>query len=101
LEQEILLAILQDEMMISIVDPAMKPSSQAPQPAVPMAEEWDNPAMTEFKRQEAEERLAFGCSKEARQWLEHLRGSSPPDVKIRLAPKVPERFPFKVVRLPW
>ncbi len=66
-----------------------------------MAEEWDNPAMTEFKRQEAEERVAFGCSLEARQWLEHLRSSPPPDVIIKVAPKAPKRFPFKPVRLPW
>lgn len=98
---EILLAILQDEMIISIVDSAMKPSSKVAQPSLPMTEEWDNPAMAEFKRQEAAERLAYGCSEEARQWLEHLRGSPPPDVEIRLAPKVPKRFPFKVVRLPW
>lgn len=66
-----------------------------------MVEEWDNPEMTEFKRQEAEERVAFGCSLEARQWLEHLRSSPPPDVVIRVAPKGPMRFPFKPVRLPW
>jgi len=66
-----------------------------------MVEEWDNPAMTEFKRQEAEDRVAFGFSLEARQWLEQLRGSPPPDVTIRVAPKAPKRFPFKPVRLPW
>lgn len=66
-----------------------------------MMEEWDNPAMTEFKRQEAEDRASFGCSLEARQWLEQLRNSPPPDVTIRLAPKGPKRFPFKPVRLPW
>ena len=66
-----------------------------------MVEEWDNPAMTEFKRQEAEERVAFGHSLEARQWLESLRNSPPPDVVIRVAPQAPARFPFKPVRLPW
>lgn len=80
---------------------AMKPTLQHPQPPVSMVEEWDNPAMTEFKRQEAEERVAFGCSLEARQWLEHLRNSPPPDVVIRVAPNAPARFPFKPVRLPW
>ncbi len=87
--------------MIPIVPTTMNPSSQDTPPAVPMAEEWDNPAMTEFKRREAEERLAFGCSREAQEWLDHLRASPPPDVVIRLPPKVPERFPFKVVHLPW
>jgi hypothetical protein len=58
--------------------------------------------MAEFKRQEAEERAAFGCSEEAKKWLENLRSSSPPeDVVIRVAPKAPKRFPFKPVRLPW
>ncbi len=80
---------------------AMNSSPQTPRPPIPTVEEWDNPAMTEFKRREAQERVAFGCSLEAREWLEHLRGSPPPDVVIRLAPKVPERFPFKPVRLPW
>jgi hypothetical protein len=64
-------------------------------------EEWDNPAMAEFKRQEAEDRMAFGCSPEARQWLEHLRSTPPPDVVIRVAASVPKRFPFKPVLLPW
>jgi hypothetical protein len=66
-----------------------------------MVEEWDNPAMTELKRQEAEDRVAFGVSLEARQWLEQLRSSPPPDVTIRVSPKAPGRFPFKPVRLPW
>lgn len=79
----------------------MKPTPQPPQPPDAMVEEWDNPAMTEFKRQEAEERVAFGHSPEARQWLEHLRNSSPPEVIIRVAPKPPKRFPFNRVRLPW
>lgn len=29
--------------------------------------------MAEFKRQEAEDRAAFGCSDEAREWLHRMR----------------------------
>lgn len=78
----------------------MKPPSEPFKPDPSLAEEWDNPAMTEFKRQEAEERVAFGRSREAREWLEHFRSTPPADVEIRLAPRR-KRFPFKVVRLPW
>ena len=66
-----------------------------------MEEEWDNPAMTEFKRQEAEERRAFGCSDEAKQWMEAFRNSPPPDVTVRLVPGPANQFPFKRIRLPW
>ena len=66
-----------------------------------MEEEWDNPAMTAFKRQEAEERAAFGCSEEAKGWLENLRNSPPPDVTIRLAARPANQFPVKRIRLPW
>ncbi len=90
-----------NQVMILTSLNAMKLTPQHFQPPVSMAEEWDNSAMTEFKRQEAREREVFGCSLEAQQWLERLRSSPPPDVVIRLAPKVPERFPFKMVRLPW
>jgi hypothetical protein len=87
--------------MLATFHNAMKPTPQDPRPPVRMVEEWDNPAMAEFKRREAEERLAFGCSAEAVRWLEHLRESPPPDAVIRIAPAAPERFPFKPVRLPW
>lgn len=75
------------------------PDSFIPDPA--LAEEWDNPAMTEFKRQEAEERVAFGRSLEASRWLEVMRNSVPPDVILRVAHQRSKRFPFKSVRLPW
>jgi hypothetical protein len=87
--------------MVAAFLSAMKPTPQHPQPPVSLVEEWDNPAMADFKRQEAEERVAFGRSLEAHQWLEHLRSSQPPEVVIRVAPKAPARFPFKPVRLPW
>lgn len=88
--------------MVSLNPDAMKTSAQPPQPPATYAEEWDNPVMAEFKRREAEERVAFGRSEEAVKWLENLRSSSPPDdVVIRVAPRTPKRFPFKPVRLPW
>ena len=90
-----------DEATVATFYNAMKPTDPPFTPPVSLMEEWDNPAMTEFKRQEAEDRKTFGCSLEARQWLEQLRSSSPPDVTIRLAPKLPKRFPFKPVQLPW
>ncbi len=77
----------------------MKPASFTPSPS--LVEEWDNPAMAEFKRQEAEDRVDFGTSAEAREWLEHLKNSQPSEPKIRLAPKRPQNFPFKRIRLPW
>ena len=87
--------------MIPSFHNAMKPDSQPFTPDPSLAEVWDNPAMTEFKRQEAEDRVAFGKSREAHEWLEHLRNTPPPDVTIRVAAKGPRRFPFKPVRLPW
>lgn len=77
----------------------MKLISFTPSPS--LAEEWDNPAMAEFKRQEAEDRVDFGESAEAREWLEHLKNSRPSNPNIRLAPKRPLNFPFKLIRLPW
>ena len=79
----------------------MNPTPDSFTPPASLAEEWDNPAMAEFKRQEAEERVVFGCSAEARQWLERLRHSQPPEAIIRLAPRGPKKFPFKPVSLPW
>ena len=75
-----------------------------PEPFIPpahLAEEWDNPAMAEFKRQEAEDRVAFAKSHTREEWiaaLEHstLRG----DFVIRVV-KPQQSFPFKPVRLPW
>jgi hypothetical protein len=86
--------------MIFSFPKAMNPTPEPFKPDPSLAEVWDNPAMTEFKRQEAEDRVAFGRSLEAREWLEHFRNSSPPDVEMRVV-KPRKRFPFKPVRLPW
>lgn len=79
----------------------MKPSVQVPPRPLTHEDEWDNPAMAEFKRQEAEDRAAFGHSAEAREWLEKLKRSKPRDEPIRLAPKFPQWQGFKIIRLPW
>lgn len=79
----------------------MNPKPHHPNTVAPSLEEWDDPAMAEFKRKEAEERAAFGRSPEARLWLERFRATTPPDMKIRLARKGAERFPFKPVKLLW
>ena len=42
-------------------------------PPASLIEEWDNSAMVEFKRQEAEDRAEFGCSQEAQEWLRLIR----------------------------
>ncbi len=76
----------------------------APDPFIPnpaLAEEWDNPAMTEFKRQEAEERVEFAKSHTQEEWLAAMKNSMLPDEPIRLAPKPRGRFPFKPIQLPW
>ncbi|HEY1050236.1 MAG TPA: hypothetical protein VGE39_10795 [Prosthecobacter sp.] len=63
---------------------------QLPPPPVSLIEEWDNPAMAEFKRQEAEDRAAFGCSEEAREWLRRLQeGESRWSWNVTLAKKIP------------
>ena len=80
---------------------AMKPTPQPPQPLVSMVEEWNNPAMAEFKRQEAEERVAFAQSHTQEEWLAALEHSSMRDEPIRLAPKRPRQFPFKPIKLSW
>ncbi len=82
------------------------PSSEASEraPFVPnpaFAEEWDNPEMTEFKRLEAEDRVAYGKSDEAREWLERFQNSVPPEFTIRLAKKPSDRFSVRVVNLNW
>ncbi len=73
----------------------------APNPA--FAEEWDNPEMTEFKRLEAEDRVAFANSHTQEEWREALAASareskSKPFV-LRRVPHGPE--PVKVIRLNW
>lgn len=74
-----------------------------PEPFVPdpsLAEEWDNPEMTAFKWQEAEERVAFGGSHEAGDWLEAFRTSMPSDVVIRRVAPL-KKFPYRIIKLPW
>lgn len=79
----------------------MKPTPKLPPPPISLDEEWDNPAMAEFKRQEAEDRVAFAETYDAQEWLDAMRDSSLRDQPIMLASKPPKRFPFKLVRLPW
>jgi hypothetical protein len=86
--------------MLHLFLSTMKPTPQAPLPGI-MKEEWDNPAMTEFKRQEAEERVAFAQSHTQEEWRAALRHSTMRDEPIRLAPKRPHLFPFKPIKLPW
>jgi hypothetical protein len=40
-------------------------------------DEWDDPAMAQLKREEAEDREAFGRSDEAKAWLEGMRSNQP------------------------
>ena len=79
----------------------MKPTPKLPPPPISPDEEWDNPAMAEFKRQEAEDRVAFAETYDAKEWLDAMRDSTLRDQPIMPAPKPPKRFPFKLVRLPW
>jgi hypothetical protein len=75
-----------------------------PEPFIPdpsLVEEWDNPEMTAFKWQEAEERVAFAKSHTQEQWMAAMKSSMLPDEPIRLAPQPRDRFPAKVIRLPW
>lgn len=74
---------------------------QLPMPPPAQIEEWDDPAMAEFKRQEAEDREAFGCSDEAREWWDKVRKSPALGYEIKLAPKFHDSRGFKLVRLPW
>jgi hypothetical protein len=87
-------------MIASSLD-AMKPTPQSPQPTVSMVEERDNPAMTEFKRQEAEDRVAFAQSLTQDEWRAAMENSRLRDEPIKLAPKPRRQFPFKPVQLPW
>jgi hypothetical protein len=79
----------------------MSPTPDSFTPSPSLAEEWDNPAMAEFKRQEAEEREAFARSHTREEWLAALNHATLRDEPIRLAPKSPDRFPFKPILLPW
>lgn len=70
-------------------------------PPAHIAEEWDNPAMAEFKREEAEERVAFANSMTQEEWRAALKQSAfRGDFAISVV-KTPRRFPFKPVQLPW
>jgi hypothetical protein len=77
----------------------MKPTPQPP--PVSLVEEWDNPAMTEFKRQEAEDRVTFALSHTQEEWRAALDQSLMRNEPIQLAPKRPRHFPFKPIKLPW
>ena len=79
----------------------MNPTPDSFTPPASLAEEWDNPAMAEFKREEAEERVAFARSHTREEWLAALSRGTLRDEPIRLAPKCPARFPFKPIQLPW
>ena len=79
----------------------MNPDQPAPWPTPSLMEEWDNPAMTEFKRQEAEERTEFAQLRTQAAWREALKRPMLTDRPIALAPKTPIRFPFKHIHLPW
>lgn len=80
---------------------AMKSDSQPFTPDPSLAEVWDNPAMTEFKRQEAEDRVAFAQSLTQDEWRAAMENCRLRDEPIKLAPKPRRRFPFKPVQLPW
>lgn len=80
---------------------SMNPPSQPFIPPAHLAEEWDNPAMAEFKRLEAEERVAFAQSHTRDEWLASMANSMLRDEPVKLAPKPSRRFPFKPVHLPW
>jgi hypothetical protein len=79
----------------------MKPIVQLPPPPVSLVEEWDNPAMAEFKRQEAEDRVTFAQSKTQEEWRELVMADPTRDQPIRLAPASPKKFRERVIHLPW
>ncbi len=70
-------------------------------PPAHLAEEWDNPAMAEFKRQEAEDRVSFSNSRTQEQWRAALANSPLHGDFVIKVSEVPLRFPFKIVELPW
>ena len=78
----------------------MNPEPFKPSPS--LAEEWDNPAMAEFKRQEAEDRVTFAQSHTQEEWLAALANSTLRNESFTLA-RAPtyRRFPFKLIKLPW
>jgi hypothetical protein len=86
------------------VRPVMADSQQDPDVFVPnpaFAEEWDNPEMAAFKREEAREREIFAKSHTREEWLAAIDDSPfRGDFIIRVA-KPPKRFPFKAVKLTW
>ncbi len=79
----------------------MNPASKPFVPDPSLAEEWDHPAMAEFKRQEAEERVAFGKSHTQEEWFAALESSSRRGDFIQAVAKKPASFPFKPVHLTW
>jgi len=75
-----------------------QPPAPAPRPQT-FEEEWDDPAMAQFKREEAEDRAAFGQSEESRAWLQHMQSDRPRWTgSVRPAPKLPQydRPPVKL-----
>lgn len=92
-----------DEATVATFHNAMKPTDPPFTPPVSLMEEWDNPAMTEFKRQEAEDRKTFAQSHTQEEWRAAMENSvlRLRNEPLRLAPKPPRRFPFKFIHLPW
>lgn len=73
----------------------------APQRPQTFEEEWDDPAMAQLKREEAEDRVTFGQSEEAQAWLRGIQSAKPRELPLRLSPKFAEWQNFKLIRLPW
>ena len=82
------------------ISTAMNSAQPAPRPIPSMEEEWDNPAMTEFKRQEALDRIEFAQSRTQEEWREALKQPILTDQTITLVRR-PPYFPFKLIKLPW
>lgn len=65
-------------------------STLSPQRPATLEDEWDNPAMAQFKRDEQADREAFGHSAEAQEWLRRLRaGELGWDWTVQLAQRIP------------
>ena len=51
----------------------METEATSPLRPATFEDEWDDPMMAQIKRWESEDRAEFGCSEEARVWLERIR----------------------------